>query len=346
MIWLTWRQFRGQAITAIAALAAFGVLLAVTGPQLAGMYGTSGIAGCQSQNCGQLATNFLSQVAASSIYPVVYILCIAGLVVAPAVIGIFCGAPLIARELETGTFRLAWTQSATRTRWLATKLAVIGLAAIAVTEALSFIQAWWAGPITQAAELTPPGAIQFPLNMGPFTLLAFDAYGITPIGYAAFAFVLGVTTGVLVRRTVLAMAITLAVFAAVQVAMPLGIRPHLFSPDHTTVAIDSSTNTRIELNGVFAFTVDFLPSQPGAWILSSEAVNAAGQPVSTSPDCVALTGSPEWPQCLTSHGIRIAVTYQPLSRYWAYQWTETAIYLALALALIGYCFWLIRRRLS
>jgi hypothetical protein len=54
----------------------------------------------------------------------------------------------------------------------------------------------------------------------------------------------------------------------------------------------------------------------------------------------------DWPQCLTSHGIQIAVTYQPVSRYWAFQGTETAIYLALALALTGFCFWRLVRRLS
>jgi hypothetical protein len=69
----------------------------------------------------------------------------------PAVIGIFWGAPLIARELETGTFRLAWTQSITRTRWLAVKLALTGLVAMAVTEALGLMYGWWAAPIAQAA---------------------------------------------------------------------------------------------------------------------------------------------------------------------------------------------------
>jgi len=39
----------------------------------------------------------------------------------PALLGIFWGAPLIARELETGTCRLAWNQSVTRTRWLTVK---------------------------------------------------------------------------------------------------------------------------------------------------------------------------------------------------------------------------------
>jgi len=32
----------------------------------------------------------------------------------PLLIGMFWGAPLISREFEAGTFRLAWTQGVTR----------------------------------------------------------------------------------------------------------------------------------------------------------------------------------------------------------------------------------------
>ena len=88
---------------------------------------------------------------------------------------------------------------------------------------------------------------------------------------------------------------------------------------------------------------------PGAWILSGGAVNAAGQPVSATPAACkspALFASPAWTPCLTSHGIRIAVTYQPTSRYWPLQWTETAIYLAIAFVLAGFCFWRLSRRLT
>jgi hypothetical protein len=348
MIWLTWRQFRTQAVTASAALAAFAVLLAVTGPHLASLYAASEITGCQGGSCGQLASNFLTRVSATSVDPVVFTLGIAAIVLAPAVIGIFWGAPLIAREFETGTFRLAWSQSISRTRWLAVKLALTGLAAMAVTEGLSLIQGWWAAPIGQAARLAVRSS--FPLGMGPFSLLAFDAHGIVPLGYAAFAFVLGVTAGAVLRRTVPAMAVTLAIFAAVQVAIPLGIRPHFFPPSHTTAAMSSFSALGTSISpSTFAFTVDFLPSQPGAWIISSGAVNAAGQPVAAIPaPCAApgANGSPAFEPCLTRHGIRVAITYQPTSRYWAIQWTETAIYLALALALAGFCFWRIGRRTS
>jgi hypothetical protein len=92
-----------------------------------------------------------------------------------------------------------------------------------------------------------------------------------------------------------------------------------------------------------------LPGQPDAWILSSGPVNAAGQPVSTTPaacDAPSIASSPNFYGCLTSQGIREAISYQPAGRYWPFQWTETAIYLALALALAGYCFRRLNRRRS
>jgi hypothetical protein len=346
VIWLSWRQFRAQAAVAVAALAVFAILLAVTGPHLASMYAAKGIARCHGGGCGPLASSFLTLVGAG-IYPAVYVLGLAGIAVTPGVIGIFWGAPLVAREYETGTFRLAWTQSITRARWLAGRLALPGLAAIAVTEGLSLMLSWWAAPIGQAARLT--GQSTFPLGMGPFSPLVFDAHGVVPLGYAAFGFTLGLTVGLLLRRAVLAMAVTLVLFAAVQIAMPLGIRPHLFSPDRTTAAIDSFSGSTYIGARTFAFTVGHLPSQPGAWIISGGAVNAAGQPVTVIPAACrqgAANGTSDFPGCLTSHGIRIAVTYQPTSRFWAIQWTETGIYLALALALAGFCFWRLGRRPS
>jgi hypothetical protein len=45
-------------------------------------------------------------------------------------------------------------------------------------------------------------------------------------------------------------------------------------------------------------------------------------------------------------GYRQQVTYQPASRFWRFQWYETGIYTALALALAGFCFWRLRHRLS
>lgn len=40
----------------------------------------------------------------------------------------------------------------------------------------------------------------------------------------------------------------------------------------------------------------------------------------------------------------IWLTWRPASRYWAYQWYETGIWLALAVALSALCFWRIKTR--
>jgi hypothetical protein len=344
MTWLTWRQFRAQAITAVAALAAFAILLAATGPHLASLYAASKIIGCHGFACEPAASAFFSRLA--GLDTVVYLLGIGLILAAPAIIGIFWGAPLIAREFETRTFNLAWTQGVTRTQWLAVKLTLTGLAAMAVTEALSLSYAWWADPISKAIGLGFPGGPQL-FSQGPFSSVIFASHGITPLGYAAFAFTLATAAGVITRRALPAMAITLAIFAAVQVAMPLWVRPHLVSPSHSTSAIAAAD----EAFGTL--TADVVPGQPDAWILSSQALNAAGQPVTTIPAaCNNANPSGEKggttqitpAQCMQSRGYREAISYLPTSRYWPLQCIETGVFLALALALAGCCFWRLGRR--
>jgi hypothetical protein len=274
---------------------------------------------------------------------------------AQAVTGVFWGAPLIARELETGTGRLAWNQSVTRARWLTVKLALTGAAAMAVTEGFSLLQAWWAAPISRAIDL---GGSVSVFSGSRFSPLNFATGGIAPLGYAAFGFALGVAAGLLIRRVVPAMALTLAIFAGVQVVMPLWIRPHLLPTDQTTAAIASSHATISDLSGAAVLTASAVPGQPGAWIISSGPVNAAGQPVSTLPAACTPAQSPspapggaaaslsDVQRCLASHGIREAVSYQPASHYWPLQLTETGIFLALALGLAGFCLWWLDRRRS
>ena len=355
MIWLTWRQFRAQAITAAAALAAFAIVAAITGSHLSSTYHSSGLATCHGGTCAGLASTFLSNLASGggfavvpgSDYMILYFLSILVILIAPAVIGTFWGAPLIARELEAGTFRLAWNQSITRTRWLAVKLTLIGAAAMAVTEAFSLIQAWWAAPIGEAVGLGGSSSIFSETRFGVFV---FPTHGITPLGYAAFAFALGVTAGLLIRRPIPAKAITLANFAAAQLITPLWIRPHLF-PTSQTVATIAATEANVSpFYPRLALTATAVPGQPGAWIISSESINAAGQPVSTMPaSCEPMVSdfsgaSTALNNCVASHGIRVAENYQPASHYWPLQWSETGTFLALALALAGYCFWRLNRR--
>jgi hypothetical protein len=358
MIWLTWRQFRAQAITAAAALAAFAIVLAAIGSHLSGMYNSSGLTTCHGGTCAGLASTFLQNLSSSGpTYLILYFLSVLVILIAPAIIGTFWGAPLIARELEAGTFRLTWNQSVTRTRWLAVKLALIGVAAMAVTEAFSLIQAWWAAPIGKAVGLGGGGSIFSETRFGVFV---FPTHGITPLGYAAFGFALGVTAGLLVRRAIPAMAITLAIFAAAAFITPL-IRPTLLPTSQTTATIAATgANISLTANPGLVFTATTVPGHPGAWIISSDGVNAAGQPVSSVPaaceplipqgfvshrgPATSAPGPNTLNNCVASHGVRVAESYQPARHYWPLQLSETGMYLALALALAWYCFWRLNRR--
>jgi ABC-type transport system involved in multi-copper enzyme maturation permease subunit len=342
MIWLTWRQFRAQAWVASAALAVIAVALALTGVRLAHLYDTSGIAACHAHgDCGTVVNAFLSQ-AKAGIYNVLFYGGVVVMYAAPAIIGIFWGAPLVTREIEAGTFRLAWNQSVTRTRWTAVKLGLIGLAAMATAGLLSLMITWWASPIDDALGL--PAGRNGTGSINRFTPLLFGARGITPVGYAAFAFALGVTAGVLIRRTVPAMATTLAIFTGALATMALWVRPHLITPLRVTSALNPANIDQILGVGNSQMAVGASVNLPGAWVLSNQSITTNGH--ATVPGSRACaSGSIQ--QCIAYVGrfhLRQVVTYQPASRYWAFQWYETAIFLALALALVVVCFWWIRRR--
>jgi ABC-type transport system involved in multi-copper enzyme maturation permease subunit len=330
MIWLTWRQFRTPTVVAAGALGLLAIVLAITGPMAAHLFDTT-VATCQAHNdCSVVTPSFQSYLA-----PLQTVMQLAMLVV-PAVIGVFWGAPLISREIEAGTYRLAWTQSVTRTRWLAVKVGLAGLVSMAAAGLLSLMVTWWFSPFDLVSDdrITPA---------------MFAQRGIVPVGYAAFAFALGVVTGLMVRRTIPAMAVTLVVFAAVQFAVPFWVRPHLIAPVHTTSALDMSAVTQmgIEAPGNMLI-VGVKPQLPGAWIYSAQVTTAAGgTDLGHAPAACSMNNSPR--QCnaaIAGLHLRQIVTYQPASRYWPLQWYETGLYLAVALILAGICFWRVRRRLS
>jgi ABC-type transport system involved in multi-copper enzyme maturation permease subunit len=347
MIWLTWRQFRMPALVIFAVVGALGIVMAVTGPHLLDLY-----------NADKLG--FLDQIGVDGINKFLYAAGQALVYAAPPIIGAFWGAPLIARELEAGTHRLVWSQSITRHRWLATKLGLTGLAAVAVTGLLSLAVSWWSSPIDRAVA----NGIQSGLfNLPRIVPAIFGARGVVPIGYTAFAFVLGVAVGLVVRRSVVAIAVTLAAVAAVQIVMPFTLRPHLVAPVQTDITITATNLRGFMLDGPDPATahvgrIDVMAGEPGDWKLSDSTVNAAGQLVKVLPAWVMECGPPRpgekgTPQsgqaCFTrlaDEGYRQRVSVQPASHFWALQWRETGILLAVALLLTGFCFWRIRRDLS
>jgi hypothetical protein len=203
---------------------------------------------------------------------------------------------------------------------------------------------WWASPIDQAMAFGQSGMGNHFPRLSP---LVFAARGVAPLGYAAFAFALGVTAGVLIRKTLPAMAVTLAVFAAVQFLMPTFVRPHLIPPVQVTAPFNANDNNQLMIGGLGStITVVGNFSRPGAWILSNDTITRSGK-VFTGPATAACTGNGSPQDCINwmnSFHLRQQVSYQPASRFWPLQGIETGIYLVLAAGLGGLCVWRIRRR--
>jgi hypothetical protein len=341
MTWLTWRQSRAQTIAAAAALGALAVILWITGPNLVHLYDTSGIASCNPDgNCPALASAFPNKL--SQLDAVLYVVGIGVLLLVPGLIGVFWGAPLVTREIEARSLPLAWNQSVTRTRWIAVKLGLLGLLAAATAGLLSLMVTWWASPIDTALNLDPNTRLDL-TRLGP---ILFDTRDITPVGYAAFAFALGVTAGVLIRRTLPAMAVTLAGFAGVQLAWPIWVRQHLIAPVHAVVTLIPADVFQIkDVDGTLTFYAMPNFQQRGAWVLSSRVVDRSGHPFHGSVP--AFCFSNDFQRCQAWIGtlhLRQVVSYEPASRFWEFQWYETALFAAAALVLAGLCAWLIHRR--
>ncbi|GAA3214337.1 ABC transporter permease [Dactylosporangium siamense] len=348
MTWLTWRQIRSQVWAAAVVLAVVAVALALTGARLSDLYTASGLGTCAADDCGRAQALFAAGVQAGDLRPFLYFAGIALMYLTPAAIGMFWGAPLIARELEAGTLRLAWTQTVTRSRWLLVRLGLPALAAVLTTALLSLAVTWWAGPLDRAGGR--PGHDQGLDLPNRFAPLLFGARDAVPAGHAAFGFVLGVAVGLLMRRAVAAMAVTLAILAAVQVLVPAVVREHYREPLSTTTPLTVSGRPHLVRVDDRGMEVSMPVDLPGAWITSVRTVDSAGRPYA-GPVPEACT-SPAFPPAECDAAVdrlRLGqlVTYQPAGRYWTFQWVETVGYLLLALGLTMLCAARIRRlRLS
>ncbi len=354
MIAFSWRQFRTQALIGAAGLVVLGVIMLVTGPNLVHVY-DGAVAQCRASGGGP----------GGCVNPVttddgkLQTLALALVLIVPVLIGMFWGAPLVARELETGTFRLAWTQSVSRLRWLLVKLGLVGLASAVVGALLSLMVTWWFSPIDK-------------VTANRFSPASFGMHGFVPAGYALFAFALGATTGLLFRRTLPAMAVTLVGFIAVRVVVAEWIRPHFMSPVTEAVRVNPNSGWGInQSSGVLSVSAN-PPDLPNALVVSANLVNKAGQTPSAaylkhacpnlpSPNgppavqgagqghvAVAPSGQQAFQQCIDTVSARFhqVVVYQPANRFWAFQAYETLLFVAASAALAGFCLWWVRRRLS
>jgi hypothetical protein len=314
MAWVTWRQHRATLISVPAVLGAIAVFLVVFGLKVHHDY--AAIVNCpmggqnESGDCGQLITSF------NNFDWTLGNTCAILLQLAPVLIGAFAGAPLLARELETGTYRYAWTQGLGRERQAIAKLAILGVTLAVVAGAFGQLFAWFFQPFLYVEQ------------MNVLTETVFDTRGLVFPAFTVVAFAIGAFLGMLIRRVVPALAATLGVYLVVRLAA-WGTRKYY------PVAVVTS-NAKI-FNG---FGTPSLPGYP--WILSTWLTGPGGKPASQSvinrfnhspgPNPSPPPGYTEWNRWI------------PLSHYWPMQFIEAGWLLVLAVALMAGTVWLVRRR--
>jgi hypothetical protein len=330
MIWVTWRQHRMQWLFGAVTLSILGAILLATGPAILSAFRSSGAAACLTHpgtDCGGVTGTFLDRFTnLQFLVPLFLIL--------PALGGLFWGAPLLAREVEQGTHRLAWTQGVTRERWFLVKVAAMAAMAALGIAIVTWGLAWWSRPLVIAGD-------------DRFNPGIFDIRGPVAVAYALFAVALGIAMGALIRRTVPAMAATLAGFTAVRLVVDLWVRRHLMAHKVVSWTFLKGASPRTGM---------------GDWVLSTKAVDAAGRLLGlgggvdldiVAKQCPALArNSGEFPgkdviqTCLQRIGAHLVAVYQPGNRYWSFQWIETGLFLLLSVALVTFSLWWVKRKIS
>jgi hypothetical protein len=313
VIWLSWRQQRTETLIAGAVFALVAAVLVPTGLHIASVYDDQSLGACLADptgTCRETLDTFTRRW--ESLVNIV-----TWFKLVPAVIGILLATPLVL-EFERGTYRLAWTQSVTRGRWLAVTLAVIALGALASGLLLTALMTWWRGPLDDVGSRLQDG---------------FDFEGIVPIAYTLFAAALVIALGVVLRRTGTAIGLAFVVFFMTRIGIEGWVRQHYEAAAHKT------------------WTRGDGPDLRGAWVLSQfrELRVADGYPNDRRiiDSCITAPKSVD-PGCLARHHIVEygSVTFQPADRFWTFQAIEAGIFGGLTVALVLFSVWWIRKRIS
>lgn len=311
MAWVTWRQHRAQVVAMAGLLVALAAAVVGTRLPIQAAYHRDTLSECLPSSgragCDIIVRHFLAEFDS-------WVTALRGLAVLPALAGIFVGAPLLARELEHGTHRFAWTQGVTRGRWLLSKTVLLAAATLVAGAIASALVMWWRIPFdTLEGRISPAG---------------FDVEGLVVPAYALFALAVGVLAGLLFRRTVPAMTVTLVVFVATRLAV-LSLRPHFQEPLHRTAAATDTVR------------------QGGDWLLSDTLVDAAGRQITAAREDLAVLHAQHAgidPHAyLVTVGWKRAISYQPAGRFWEFQLIEAGIFIALAVTIVLAAIWFVRR---
>jgi hypothetical protein len=298
MMWLTWRQHRAQVLITVGFMLALGTFLLVHG--LGTVSAAAGLA--NDRLIDALGERYRSVYTYLSWLPVV-----------PLFIGVFWGAPVLAREFERGTHRLAWTQSVSRRRWLAAKLGLLGLAVTLAGIALGLMVSYWLSTFDGTPYVDKFGDTAM-----------FGGTGVVAGAWWLFAFMLGTAAGGVLKKLLPTFAVTIAVFLLAMFVI-FQARESYAEPERQVVEGP-------------------LPGR-GSYVTDSAFVSPAGVEVAgdSVPEC-ATAGPVDYLSCVAEADYTPVLYYQPADRYWRFQWTETGILLLATVLLAGPVVFRVARR--
>jgi hypothetical protein len=332
MAWVIWRQHRLALSAVVVLLGALAVWLLSIGLQLHHTYAAAiACHPASSIACGDLVYAFNNR----------YGFLANGwlLQAIPALIGAFVGAPVLARELETGTFRYAWTQGFGRWRWTVAKLVPLAVMLTAAAGAFSALLSWYYQPYVAAANQNLGFVEWSPMSGG-----LFDLRGIVFAAWTLAAFAIGGLAGMLIRRVVPAIIATLAAYAGLAFATGMYLRQHYLAPLVVRSLVNPPASAFLvgqwwTRGGRFAFAGDpDADGMPPMNMLQQVCPRIAGAAPTAKPSPGSVV------QCFSRHGYTLLTSYQPSSRFWAFQWIESGWLVALSVLLIAATVWLVRRR--
>ncbi|MEW2443852.1 ABC transporter permease subunit [Micromonospora marina] len=320
MTWLIWRQHRTEVCVLGLLVGLFAVALFVLGTQAHDLF-PGGPARCAGQ-AGVDETCAASFRRLDEEYGYVENL-LAAFYLVPVVIGAFLGAPLLARELEDGTWQLAWTQAVPRMRWLAAKLAALAGVTVVLTGMFTAVLTWFRQP--------------FDAWEGRFQYDAFDLEGLVPVAYGLFAFGAATAAGAILRRSLPAFGVAFGAFLAARMSVALVARPAYATPLTATAPVPAGGSPD--------------PGQrPGVadWVIENGYADATGRRLSAT-EFAELEGAADRAgtnlnQFLHARGVQQFGVYHPADRFWTFQLIEATVFVAVAAVLVGVVVWRVRRR--
>ncbi|HYM96682.1 MAG TPA: hypothetical protein VET26_05245 [Candidatus Sulfotelmatobacter sp.] len=324
MIWVTWAQHRREALVSGIILTAAAALLVMMGLIMLADFNGSGAASCAA--AGGPAVGVFN--AGASCEPVLGAFfnrwngltqtAWLALMTLPVLLGVFIAAPLLSREFEQRTHLFAWSQSITKLRWVVVKLGLFAAVVLISATALTALVMWWHSPLDRA------------FYGGPWAV--FDIQGLAPIGYAVFALSLGTLAGLVFRRTIPAMALTLFVFVGVRILVAQ-VRPHFM-----TAVTGSALDVK---QGSWPVSANYYMDAQGHHVSFEQVNQMVSAYASTAPKTFNGSGVMDY---LHQHGISLLTDYQPPDRFWVFQVIEAALFFGLAIGLIAATLWWLQRR--